>query len=87
MIGDSIGRLIVSVAIIVCFFGYQYIIIKTPIQSEMRDVVLQVSGGLIGLLATVVNYYVGSSSGSKSKDKVIGDVLPKAPPLPPKDTP
>ena len=82
MIGDSIGRLIVSLAIIVGFFGFSYVVIKTPIEPQMRDVVLQVTGGLIGLLTVVVGYYVGSSAGSKSKDKAISDALPKPPPPP-----
>lgn len=73
---DSIGRLIVSLAIIVGFFGFSYVVIKTPIQSEMRDVVLQVTGGLIGLLTVVVGYYVGSSAGSKSKEKALADSVP-----------
>ena len=76
---DAIGRLIVSVAIIVGFFGFSYVVIKTQIQPEMRDVVLQVIGGLISLLSMVVGYYVGSSAGSKAKDKAISDAIPKSP--------
>lgn len=87
--GDYWGRLIISLIVLVGFFGYHYVTLYLPIPNDMKDIVLQTQGGLLTLAAAVVTYWVGSSAGSARKDMAIHqrmqeDERPRLPPEPPK---
>ena len=68
---ENVGRVAVSILAIAAFIGYVAAILKVPIPPEMRDVVNTAGGILGGAFVGVVNYWIGSSSGSASKDKTI----------------
>lgn len=77
MTADTIGRLAISVLAIAAFLAYVAGILFVPIPAEMRDVVNTAGGILGGAFVGVVNYWIGSSSGSASKDKTITSLTSK----------
>lgn len=68
---ENIGRVAISVLVVVAFMAYVGAILKVPIPGDMRDVVNTAGGILGGAFVGVVNYWIGSSSGSSAKDKTI----------------
>lgn len=71
---DNIGRVVVSILAIAAFLAYVGGILLVPIPAEMRDVVNTAGGILGGAFVGVVNYWIGSSSGSASKDKIVASL-------------
>lgn len=71
MSAEYIGRVSVSILAIAAFVAYVGAIVFLPIPADMRDVVNTAGGILGGAFVGVVNYWIGSSSGSASKDKTI----------------
>lgn len=49
-----------------------------PPNAEMRDTLLVLTGGLGAAFSIVVQYYFGSSSGSRAKDEALANSLPVA---------
>lgn len=68
---ENIGRVSVSILAIAAFAGYVFAILFVPIPTEMKDVVNTAGGILGGAFVSVINYWIGSSSGSAAKDKTI----------------
>lgn len=60
-------------AAMVClgFFGALAALLYISIPSDSKEAVMLVIGALIASFSTVVGFYFGSSSSSKSKDKTI----------------
>lgn len=71
MTTDNIGRVAVSVLVILAFLAYVCGILVVPIPADMRDVVNTAGGILGGAFVGVVNYWIGSSSGSAAKDRLL----------------
>lgn len=76
---ENIGRVAISVLVVMAFMAYVGAILKVPIPGDMRDVVNTAGGILGGAFVGVVNYWIGSSSGSSAKDKTITTLSNKAP--------
>lgn len=74
---ENIGRVAISVLVVVAFMAYVGAILKVPIPGDMRDVVNTAGGILGGAFVGVVNYWIGSSSGSSAKDKTITSLTTK----------
>ncbi|WP_428673735.1 hypothetical protein [Reyranella sp.] len=74
---ENIGRVSVSILAIAAFVAYVGAILFVPIPAEMRDVVNTAGGILGGAFVGVINYWIGSSSGSASKDKTITSLSSK----------
>ena len=68
---ENVGRIAISVLAISSFIAYVFAILFVSIPPEMKDVVNTAGGLLGGAFVSVVNYWIGSSSGSASKDKTI----------------
>lgn len=77
---ENIGRVTVSLLVVVAFLSYVFLITKIPIPPDMKDVVNTAGGILGGAFTLSVNYWLGSSSGSSSKDKQLAALT--APPAP-----
>jgi uncharacterized membrane protein YdjX (TVP38/TMEM64 family) len=76
---ENVGRISISILAIVAFMAYVFAILRLPIPPEMKDVVNTAGGILGGAFVGVVNYWIGSSSGSAAKDKVIANSVQKEP--------
>lgn len=74
---ENIGRIAVSILAILAFLLYVGAILKVAIPPDMKDVVNTAGGLLGGAFVSVVNYWIGSSSGSASKDKTITTLTTK----------
>jgi hypothetical protein len=74
---DAIGkaaRSIIAFGVTIMSFGFLYFLLFKKIPAENKDVVQITSGIVLGVLATVVSYYFGSSkdkSDSEKADRVI----------------
>lgn len=67
-------------AAMVLFFGVViYSLAFRKIPEENREVFVHMLGILEGVIVTIITYYYGSSSGSKSKEETINDELKKEP--------
>jgi O-antigen/teichoic acid export membrane protein len=60
----------VCASILACFLALLYV----PIPPESKEAVMLVTGAMIASFSSVVNYYFGSSVGSKTKDETIVDL-------------
>lgn len=74
---ENIGRVSVSILAISAFAAYVGAILFVSIPPDMKDVVNTAGGLLGGAFVGVVNYWIGSSSGSASKDKTISNMTNK----------
>lgn len=74
---ENVGRISVSVLVIIAFIAYVFAILRVPIPPDMKDVVNTAGGILGGAFVGVVNYWIGSSSGSAAKDKTIATLNQK----------
>lgn len=74
---ENIGRISISILVIAAFIAYVFAIIRIPIPTDMKDVVNTAGGVLGGAFVSVVSYWIGSSSGSASKDKTIASLNQK----------
>ncbi len=68
---ENVGRVLISILAVGAFFAYVAGILFIPVPSDMRDVINAAGGILGGAFVGVVNYWIGSSSGSASKDRTI----------------
>lgn len=53
-------RAIMATTIVLAGLAYLYIASFAPLPAESHDIVILVTGYIIGLLTTVVSYYFGS---------------------------
>ncbi len=67
----QIAPVIVSVIVLVGFAGFSFLAMKPDLAGVKESVVLFLLGAWSTLAAGVVNYWVGSSSGSAKKDETI----------------
>lgn len=65
---------VLAVMLSVAFFGTIALLILHPVPAESRDPVMLMLGSLGTAWAGGMAYYHGSSSGSKSKDTILGRV-------------
>ena len=54
--------------IIIGFFVFMYILLKSEIAGNNRDLLFLAAGTLLSAFTTVVTYFYGSSKGSAEKD-------------------
>ena len=69
---DAIGkaaRTIIAFSITIMSFGFLYFLLYKKIPAENKDVVQITAGIVLGVLATVVSYYFGSSKDKSDSDK------------------
>ena len=69
---DAIGkaaRTIIAFSITLMSFGFLYFLLYKKIPAENKDVVQITAGIVLGVLATVVSYYFGSSKDKSDQDK------------------
>lgn len=71
---ENFGRVSISLLVVAAFLAYVFLITKVPIPPDMKDVVNTAGGTLGGAFVLAVNYWLGSSSGSSSKDKQIASL-------------
>jgi hypothetical protein len=63
-----------SIIIVVLVFGFLCAMIFNPFitaSQTSHDLVMMLSGSMIGILSTVVNYFLGSSKSSSIKNDTI----------------
>lgn len=84
------GPTVVSTVVTIGFVLVLAMLILRPVQltADIADIVKILSGTLSTMFAAVVQYHIGSSLGSKSKDAIIAGMAngpdPAAPVTPPK---
>lgn len=74
MSGDPVVRLIIAVVtlfVTVAFFGSEYVF---TLPGDFTAIHTQFGQALILWDTTIIGYFFGSSSGSKEKDKTLGNV-------------
>jgi hypothetical protein len=78
------GRMIVSVIVVIGFVAIVGLLIVRPIDldPEVLTILNILVGTLAAMFSVVVQYYMGSSSGSKDKDAIIRSAVGGPPPSP-----
>lgn len=81
---DAVGkaaRTIIAFSITLMSFGFLYFLLYKKIPAENKDIVQITAGIVLGVLATVVSYYFGSSKDKSDQDKAerVSDGLPAKP--------
>jgi len=72
------GRVLVSIIVVAGFIGILVLVLTTKLQgTATSEVVLVMLGALAAAFGQVVSYWVGSSSGSSSKDATIQNLAAK----------
>ena len=66
---SSLLSKIFSVIVTLAFCGVTGMIFVTAVPDSSRDLANMLFGGLMGMQGAVVNYWIGSSSGSAVKDR------------------
>lgn len=65
----DVGAVTISVIVTLAFCGVTAMIFVTAVPDSSRDLANMLFGGLMGMQGAVVNYWIGSSSGSAVKDR------------------
>jgi hypothetical protein len=68
---ENFGRVAISLIAIFMYGAYVAALILIPIPTDVRDVVNSAGGVLAGGFGLAIGYWIGSSSGSASKDATI----------------
>lgn len=55
-------------------FGFLVMIFLIPVPNAVENVLYTLIGGIVGKWFSVVDYFFGSSSGSKAKSDIIGEI-------------
>ena len=77
---DNWGRVTVSLLVVSGFFYVLVLVLTTKMSGSATPEVLLVMLGALGAgFQQVISYWVGSSSGSSAKDKVIAATAEKTP--------
>lgn len=69
------SRMIVGSLLIICSGAVYYFVISGSCSLEWKDIVNIIVGALVANLTTVVQYYFGSSQGSKLKTDAMVEAL------------
>ena len=66
------GKVLVSIIVVLGFMGILVLVLTTKVQGGATpEVILVMLGALAQGFGTVINYWLGSSQSSSSKDEVI----------------
>lgn len=65
----DVGAVTISVIVTLAFCGVTAMIFVRAVPESSRDLANMLFGGLMGMQGAVVNYWIGSSSGSAVKDR------------------
>lgn len=77
---DDWGRSLISLIVVIGFFGILVLLLKQKLEGNAApDVLLVLLGALGQAFGQVISYWVGSSSGSKQKDDTIKTIAEKTP--------
>jgi hypothetical protein len=68
----DIAGYVLAGLIVTGFFILLYMLIRDSVPEGNRDILHIVVGSLVGSFGTVVQYFFGSSMGSKEKTKLMG---------------
>lgn len=60
-----------AITLVVGFFALLYILVFVEVSQQNKEILNLVVGALIGTFTQVINYYFGSSVGSKEKTKML----------------
>lgn len=71
-IRDLVGYMI-GVLIVLAFVGTAYLVILRPSPGESDELGLILLGSLATMATSIVNYFFGSSAGSKVKTEMMAD--------------
>ena len=71
----DIYQYVLAGVIVFGFFSLLYILIKSEIPTNNRELLSLTIGALIGSFSSVVGYFFGSSAGSSRKDDIIKDAM------------
>lgn len=66
----SVCRFVVSMSIVIGFFVMAIMVLYAD-SSDLGQAGMLIIGALIAAFSNVVGYYIGSSSGSAAKDKIM----------------
>ena len=69
---DAIGkaaRSLIAFGVVLMSFGFLYFLLYKKIPPENKDILQIASGIVLGVLATVISYYFGSSKDKSDRDK------------------
>lgn len=69
------SRAIVASLLVLCSGSVYYFVISGYCSLEWKDIVNMIVGALIANLTAVVQYYFGSSEGSKQKTELISKFM------------
>ena len=72
--GDNVYRFIVTILVILGFFGFIFLLMVHPLPDTLRDLMSQVQAGMFALVTLAVGYWLGSSAGSARKDATIAQL-------------
>lgn len=76
---QKIAMYILGALIAVCFFGLTGILIFKGVPEQNSDVFYLIVGAIIGYMASVVQYFFGSSAGSAEKTDMMNKNNPNNP--------
>lgn len=74
---DAIGkaaRSIIAFGVVLMSFGFLYFLLYKEIPAENKDVLQIACGIVLGVLATVISYYFGSSKDKSDQEKSVRGV-------------
>lgn len=60
-----------AITLVLGFFVLLYILVFVEVSQQNKEILNLVVGALIGTFTQVINYYFGSSVGSKEKTKML----------------
>ena len=75
MIEERLGAVVVSLMVMALFGAALWAWVTIPAVNDSQTLAILV-GALAAQFGNVVGYWVGSSAGSKSKDKLLLDAAP-----------
>lgn len=76
----DIAQLVIAIILIVAIFLFLYMLYfgGRTVDPTLRESLVQVVGGLIGIAGTVVGFYFGTSLSSARKDATINEMTTTA---------
>ena len=71
------GAPIVSVLAVAVFAGFVYLLFVQDVKDGMREALMLMAGSAAAAFGAVLNYWLGSSSGSANKDQILSAIARK----------
>jgi len=68
---DRVITPVIAMVVIGLCFALIFAVLFFGVQTEERDIVLIIVGAVLGYIGTIIQFYLGSSKGSKDKNEVI----------------